>query len=122
MSQGTHMQVAGLLTVAATAKSRVDFAEAATRLSGVPMMHLSASRDSRSTTFIKGQEQKRIGKSAIKADFHDTHTLRSMGFKFSPKQFRYGADDWFGLAKRIDGDIEGKMRVWQVYLAQPPLL
>lgn len=71
---------------------------------------------------MKGQEQKCVGKSAIKADFLETHALRNMDFKFFPKQFRDGADDWFGLAKRIDGDVEGKMRVWQVYLAQPPLL
>jgi hypothetical protein len=73
--------------------------------------------DSLSTTFITCQEQKRVRKSAINADFHYTRALRSMGFKFFPEQFRYGADDWFGLAKRIDGDVEGKMRVRQVYLA-----
>ena len=44
-----------------------------------------------------------------------------MGFKFFPQQCRYRADDWLGLAKRIDGDVERKMRVSQIYLAQPPL-
>ena len=71
---------------------------------------------------MKSLKLKHAKGAAIKTDCHDTHPLRSMGFKFSPKQFRYGGDDWFGMAKRIDGDVEGKMRVWQVYLAQPPLL
>lgn len=82
----------GLQTFSATAKSRVDFAEAAIRLSEVPMMHLSASR---SIAVIKGQEQKLAESLAIIEDLNDRHALRRKGFEFSPKQFRDCANNGF---------------------------
>ena len=68
---------------AATAESRVDFAEAAVRLSEVPMMRFSASR---STSVIKGEEQIRAESSATIEVLNDRRALRRMGFEFAPNQ------------------------------------